>query len=118
MVRWVKTLTAAAAVVGLGLAVRPAAADDADKGMSDDVKFVHKAASGGIHEVKLGELARERAANQDVKRFGTRMVTDHTKANKELMAVAEQMGVKVPDHMNSEHQREFDRFANLKGAEF
>jgi len=118
MVRWVKTLTAAAAVVGLGLAVRPAAADDADKSMSDDVKFIHKAASGGMHEVKLGELARERAADPEVKRFGTRMVTDHTKANKELMDVAEKMGVKVPDHMAPDEQGEFDKFQTMKGREF
>jgi putative membrane protein len=116
---WALVLAAAA---GLGLMVLPAVADDkSDKsgqGMSDDVKFIYKAASGGLHEVKLGQLAKERAADPEVKKFGERMVTDHTKANKELMAVAEQMGVRPPDHMSKEDQEEFDKFATMKGRDF
>jgi putative membrane protein len=49
-----------------------------------DRNFVHRASNGGLAEVQLGQLAMERAASPEVKQFGQRMVTDHTKANQEL----------------------------------
>jgi len=116
---WTLMLAAAA---GLGLVLLPAAADDktptSGKAMSDDAKFIVKAASGGMHEVALGKLAGTQAMDPEVKKFGQRMVTDHTKSNKELMAVAEQMKVHVPDRMGKEEQEEYDKFVSMKGREF
>ena len=108
---------AMAAAVGLALAYRPATAQDKGKGKSkhDDTAFIQKTASAGIHEVKLGEIANDRAMDPEVKQFATRMVTDHTKANRELKAVAEQMGVQVPDKMMQEHQEHVDKLSLLKG---
>src|SRR4051794_35823757 len=51
---------------------------------STDKTFVKKAAQGGLAEVELGRLATERAASPDVKKFGQRMVDDHSKANDQL----------------------------------
>jgi putative membrane protein len=45
-----------------------------------DRQFVKKAAEGGLAEVELGKLATERASSEEVKRFGQRMVDDHTKS--------------------------------------
>src|SRR5262249_46159266 len=69
-------------------------------------------------EVKLGEAADTRAANPDVKRFGRHMVDDHSKANRELLALAEKKGVEIPRNMNSEHQQTYDRLARLTGLDF
>ncbi|HLH08429.1 MAG TPA: DUF4142 domain-containing protein [Terriglobales bacterium] len=49
-----------------------------------DKAFVTKAAEGGLAEVELGQLAQQKAESQQVKDFGQRMVTDHTKANDQL----------------------------------
>ena len=49
---------------------------------SADVHFMMKAAQGGMAEVKMGQLAAEKASNPDVKAFGQKMVDDHTKAAK------------------------------------
>ena len=73
---------AVALAVTAFLAARPAAADE--KKLGDDAKFLKEAISGGMLEVKLGELARDKGMDPDVKKFGERMVTDHSKANKEL----------------------------------
>ena len=122
MKSWAIATIVLAAVVGLCLAMQPAAAQDrtpaSTTAASDDVKFIQKAASGGLHEVQLGQLASERAADPEVKKFGEMMVSDHGKANKELMAVAEQMGVKVPAQMNAEHQAEYNKFTTMKGRAF
>ena len=45
-----------------------------------DKKFVEKAAQGGMAEVELGQLATQKASSDDVKKFGQRMVDDHSEA--------------------------------------
>ena len=65
---------------------------------SKDKSFITKAAKGGMMEVEMGKMAAASAQNADVKKFGSRMVTDHTKANNELMALAQKHGVKLPAH--------------------
>ena len=47
-------------------------------------------------EVEWGKLAGQNGQNPDVKKFGSRMVTDHSKANSELMALAKEEGVTLP----------------------
>lgn len=47
-------------------------------------------------EVEWGKLAAQSGQNADVKKFGNRMMTDHSKANNELMALAREEGVSLP----------------------
>ena len=61
-----------------------------------DKNFMMNAAKGGMMEVEGGKLAAQNAQNADVKKFGNRMVTDHSKANSELMALAKEEGVALP----------------------
>ncbi|CAH0125437.1 DUF4142 domain-containing protein [Pseudomonas carnis] len=48
-------------------------------------------------EVEAGKLALEKSSSADVKTFAQHMVTDHTKANQELMALAKKLDIEVPD---------------------
>jgi len=61
-----------------------------------DKTFMMNAAKGGMMEVEWGKLAAQKGQSADVKKFGNRMVTDHSKANSELMALAKQQGVSLP----------------------
>jgi len=61
-----------------------------------DRAFMKKAAKGGMMEVAMGKLAEQNGQSDDVKSFGKRMVTDHSKANDELKSIAEQKGIKLP----------------------
>jgi putative membrane protein len=63
---------------------------------AQDKTFMKKAAKGGVFEVTMGKLAEEKAQNEDVKSFGERMVTDHSKANDELKSIASKEGVQLP----------------------
>src|SRR4051812_1467187 len=83
-----------------------------------DIDFVKMAASGGMLEVEAGKLAQERATMPAVKQFGERMVTDHSKANKELMAVAEKMNLRIDKSMTKEHQQHFDMLKKAPQAGF
>jgi putative membrane protein len=61
-----------------------------------DKTFMLEAGKGGQMEVNWGKLAAQNGQSGDVKKFGNRMITDHSKWNNELMALAKEEGVTVP----------------------
>ena len=90
----------------------------AGKGLSmGDSSFLKDAASGGMMEVQLGQVAKEKATMQAVKDFGARMVTDHSKANDELKDLAAQKSVKLPAKLKHKHKATFDKVSK-SGADF
>ena len=61
-----------------------------------DKKFAEAAAKGGMMEVAMGKAAADHSQNSDVKKFGNRMVKDHSKANDELKSIASKKGITLP----------------------
>jgi putative membrane protein len=80
--------------------------------------FMLKAASGGMMEVTLGQMAQEKGSNADVKSFGQKMVEDHGKANAELKTVAASKNVTLPVELLAEHQKHVDEMSKMSGADF
>jgi putative membrane protein len=85
---------------------------------SATVMFMTKAASGGMMEVQLGQLAQQQAQNQRVKDFGAMMVRDHGKANDELKTLATGKNVTLSDSLMPEHKHHVTGLQNKKGAAF
>ncbi len=85
---------------------------------SADHHFMDKAAQGGMAEVELGQLAEQNGSSQQVKDFGKRMVTDHSKANDELKQLASQKGVSLPTTLDAKDQATKDRLSKLQGDAF
>jgi putative membrane protein len=83
-----------------------------------DTTFLKKAASGGIAEVELGQLAVERASNPDVKQFAQRMVNDHTKANSQLRQVAAEEHIRLLQGLSARDKAIKDALAKLSGDDF
>ncbi len=83
-----------------------------------DWKFLNNAAMSGMLEVKLGQLAVERGSSQAVKDFGQKMVDQHTKANQDLMSIAQNKGVSLSQTDEAKHQKAYDKLSQLSGAEF
>ena len=84
-----------------------------------DTDFVAMAASGGTLEVEASKLALERSQNNEVRAFATRMIDDHTRANRDLMMAARSAGVTdVPTTMTSSHRSILERLRSARGAEF
>ncbi|HEX4456432.1 MAG TPA: DUF4142 domain-containing protein, partial [Polyangia bacterium] len=54
----------------------------------------------------------------DVKKFGKKMVTDHTKANNELKKLAKKKSLNLPTAMTADQKTTYDRLAAMKGADF
>ncbi len=85
---------------------------------SGDADFVRKASEGGMAEVKLGQLAQQKASHHSVKEFGRRMEADHSKAGDELKGIAAEQGMTVESALNSKDQALYDRLSGLSGDEF
>jgi putative membrane protein len=83
-----------------------------------DQSFVKKAGAGGMAEVELGKLATEKASSDDVKKFGQRMVDDHSKANDQLKQLASQKGVNLPSDLEAKDKALKDHLSKLSGEQF
>src|ERR1700692_3452826 len=83
-----------------------------------DAHFAKEAAQGGMAEVKLGQLAQEKGANDSVKSFGKRMVDDHSKAGDKLKEVASRESITLPTDISAKDQATYDRLSKLKGTAF
>lgn len=125
----VKKLCCAAALAGLvtvGLAYgqqpgaqRPSEAEETGAGIhAYDNKFALDAVSGGMAEVRLGQLAESNGSNTAVKEFGKQMQTDHGKANDQLKGIMSKDNVPVSRGMNEQDQATYDKLSKLTGAAF
>lgn len=83
-----------------------------------DKTFVKKAAEGGLTEVELGQLATQKASNEEVKKFGQRMVDDHSKANDQLKQVAAQEHITLPTEPGAKEKATKARLEKLSGEQF
>ena len=85
---------------------------------SSDQQFIDQAAAGGMAEVELGRLARQKAAARNVRAFGARMVADHTKANNRLMALAKRANMTPSPSPDPQQQSMQDQLTSASGADF
>jgi len=83
-----------------------------------DEEFAKKAAQGGMAEVKLGQLAEEKAQSGEVKKFGERMVEDHTKANDQLKEVAMKENINLPSDLDPKDEAKYESLSKLSGPQF
>lgn len=84
----------------------------------EGTKFAVEAASGGMMEVQLGELAQQKASSQRVKDFGAMMVRDHTKANDELKSLAGMKNITLPPAPGDEQMKHINDLTEKSGKEF
>src|SRR3954463_14728434 len=100
--RRVVSLAVAVVLGGCLLAVPWSQARDekkAEKKALSAQEFVTKASAAGLAEVNLSGLAKDRASRAEVKHFAEHMVTDHTKANAELLQLANTKSLRVAPRM-------------------
>jgi putative membrane protein len=87
-------------------------------GAGADETFVMNAAKGGMAEVELGKLAAEKGASEYVRKFGQRMVDDHSKAGDQLKAIAQRKNIAWPTDIDANEKALHDRLSKLSGEAF
>jgi putative membrane protein len=84
----------------------------------DDKKFLTTAAQSDLNEIKLSQMAEEKATNPAVKAFAQKMVAEHNKMSMSMQPFAASWGVSPPADMDSDHQKEYEKLSGLSGADF
>jgi putative membrane protein len=71
-------------------------------------------------EVAAGKLAQEKGQSKDVKAFGKTLVTDHSAADKKVMALAKDEKIDLPAEvpMSPDAKEMMDKMKAASGAEF
>jgi putative membrane protein len=80
--------------------------------------FIEDVAAASVAEVRLGEMAADKAANPEIKDFGQLMIVDHSRANSELSQVAGSLGVRFPTELDPGHRSIGERLSRLDGMDF
>ncbi|MDQ7777243.1 DUF4142 domain-containing protein [Paracoccus aminovorans] len=71
---------------------------------TQDRLFAQLAAAGGLAEVQLGEMARDKAEAESVRDFAAMMVEDHGAANARLAELAEAVRIPLPQEPAPDQQ--------------
>lgn len=102
---------------------------DVDRGPADfgrgrtseaaaDTAFIRAAAGGDLLEVRLGSLARSRAADPAVKAFASRMATDHGSMREQWAALLRDNDLPAVSALGPAQEEAVTRLARLSGASF
>jgi putative membrane protein len=119
-----------ATILTFALALAPALSFAAEK-QAEDAKMTDERLITILHdtnkeEIDAGKLAQQQGSSADVKTLGQKLVSDHTKADKDVMEAAAKAGVKPNPSSLSAHdkqmmqtdQKKMDQMKRLSGSEF
>jgi putative membrane protein len=96
----------------------PVAAAAGQARRTDSRLLINEMTIVGLTEVRLGQMAAERAERADIKAFGQMMVKDHTEANAELSRIAAEVKIVPPTEIDKKHAELVARLSKLAGADF
>jgi len=99
-------------------AALPSATAATDSPPQTTASFLHHAAEGQQSEIDLGQLAVQKAGNEQVKQFAARMIEDHTKARQEVQQLASKGGIPLPSQLGGSHKELAKQLSKLSGKEF
>jgi predicted outer membrane protein len=85
---------------------------------NSDKNFVSDQLSDGMAEIELAKVAKDHAANSDVKQFAQMMIDDHTKAGDQLKQIATSNAIPVDTPIDDKHKNLMDKLSKLNGADF
>lgn len=83
-----------------------------------DRKFLKDALQGDNSEMRLGDLAAQRAASPAVRDYGRTLHDDHARGREDVLRVAQRMGVADTQAMAPEARQEARKLDRLHGRAF
>ena len=83
-----------------------------------DQTFIKTAMEVNIAEIQIGQLASNQGATEEVKKFGQRLVIDHTRLEDELVPIAAKIGLTPPKELAPDDQALLTKLQGQSGAEF
>lgn len=84
----------------------------------DDKKFLATVSQAGVNEIKLSELAEQKASDPRVKAFAEKMVKEHTALADQLKPYADSWGVAPATDLDDSHKSDYEKLNGLSGKDF
>ncbi|SEG04489.1 putative membrane protein [Bryocella elongata] len=84
----------------------------------DDKTFLANVSQAGVNEIKLSQLAEEKASDPKVKEFAHKMVVEHTALGKSLQPYADSWGVAPATDLDDSHKDDYKKLSGLSGKDF
>jgi putative membrane protein len=85
---------------------------------SNDRSFIKTTAQDNLTEIELGKVAQQNASSAEVKKFGQRMVDDHSKIQQELETIGQKLGAQVPTAPSGSYEKAIKDLSKKTGARF
>ena len=96
----------------------PAAVIEPIKTDEESTAFLVKAANGGMAEVKLAQLAKDKAKDTAVQHFADMMIADHGGANEKIKALAAARNVTLPAEPGADAKKMAEDLRKKSRADF
>jgi len=103
---------------GAVLALTAATASYAQSLSKGDQQILSDLAQANMAEVAAGQIALQKSASADVKKFAQQMVDDHSKGLQAVQDVAKAKNVTLPAEPDAKHKKMADHLNSLSGAAF
>ena len=113
-----RTSLYAAAMLSIALLLGNTAGAAEVKGSKMNEQFIRDAAQGDMLEMRLGEIAQQKAASPEVKEFAQRMQQDHSAHLEKVRGLAAGNNIKLSNELDSKHRSEVDKYAKMNGKDF
>lgn len=84
----------------------------------EDTQFMAQAATINMLEIKLGNLAQQKAGSPRIKAFAQMLTNDHTMLNGQLKMLASNIHVALPDSLDEAHQNDVQNLSKEKKSNF
>lgn len=89
-----------------------------DRDIEKDADFVVNTVASNYAEIKLAQLAKDKATDAKVKDMADMLEKDHTRILNELKAYANKKGISVPLEESTEAQKDYEQLAEKTGGDF
>ncbi len=95
-----------------------AAMSTAQMSNDTDVLFMEVMTMSNLTEIQTSRLALQKTSNARVRAFAQEMITEHTRAQAELNAIAQAKGIKLADKPGADQRLQYNKLTTLSGAAF
>jgi putative membrane protein len=92
--------------------------DVASADVRRDREFIRDAVADNFLETRMGELAERRARSSEVKQFGRRMASDHTRMQEQWVSMAASNGRPLTPGIGPLHRKKLNRLEKVSDREF
>lgn len=80
--------------------------------------FLRAAIQGNFSEVTLGRMIQQQGSTQEVRSFGSMLVSDHGRGLQQAQAIADRMHLRIPVTLSPGARSEQSRLQHLRGRNF